>query len=54
VTGKRGKDRKERKAVSIESQEIVTTMDPAVSHWSIVTVCVSGGDPLIVWLHGLL
>jgi len=32
----------------MESQETVTTMDPAVSHWSVVPVCVGGGDPLVV------
>jgi len=43
-----------KQAVRMESQETVTTMDPAESCWSVVPVCVGGVGPLIVWSHGLL
>jgi len=43
-----------QQGVEIELQEIVTTMDPAVSRWSIVSTCVGGGGPPVFWLHGLL
>jgi len=36
-----------------ELQETVTTMDPVASRWSIISFCISGEGPPVVWSHDL-